>query len=99
MSTVKATWQNGRIVPEGPVNWPEGCRLEVREATLDDLEFMTEDEQGDDAESIRRWLEELRALPPLSMTPEQEAEMVAWRQKVKEFNLDAVRRQMEEGIR
>jgi hypothetical protein len=32
------------------------------------------------------------------MTPEQEAEMLAWRHKVKEFNLEAVRKQMEEGI-
>ena len=99
MSTVKATWTNGRIVPEEPVSWPEGCQLEVREAGPAEVEFMTEDEQGNDPESIQRWIEELRALPPLPMTPEQEAEMVAWRQKVKEFNQEAVRRQMEEGIR
>jgi hypothetical protein len=59
---------------------------------------MTEEEQRDDPEAVQSWIEELRAIPPLPMTPEQEEELLAWRQKVKDFNLDAVRRQMEEGI-
>jgi len=32
------------------------------------------------------------------MTPEQEAEMLMWREKVRACNVEAVRRQMEEGI-
>jgi hypothetical protein len=98
MSAIKATWKNGHIIPDGPVNWPEGRRLVVVEEPAAEIEFMTEDEQKDDPESIRQWIYELRAIPPLPMTPEQEAEMLAWRQKVKEFNLEAVRRQMEEDI-
>jgi hypothetical protein len=38
------------------------------------------------------------SIGPLPMTPEEEAALLAWRQKVKEFNLEAVRRQMPEGI-
>src|SRR5438270_513655 len=41
MSTIKAIWTNGRIVPEEPVSWPEGCQLEVREARPAELECMT----------------------------------------------------------
>jgi hypothetical protein len=99
MSTMKATWKNGQIVPDGPVSWPEGCRLEVHEEARAPLEFMTEEEQSDDPEAIQRWIEDFRAIPPLPMTPEQEAEVLAWRRQMKEFNLEAVRRQMEEGIR
>jgi hypothetical protein len=99
MSCVKATWKNGQIVPEEPVSWPEGCRLEVRTAMPAEFEFLTEEEQGDDPESIRRWIEELRALGPIPMTPEQEAAMLAWQEKAENFNREAVRRQMEEGIR
>jgi hypothetical protein len=98
MSAVKATWKNGQIIFDGPVNWREGSRLVVREEAPAELEFMTEEEQGDDPESIRRWIDELRAIPALPMTPEQEAELLAWRRKVKQFNVEAVRRQMEEGI-
>ena len=99
MSAVKATWKDGQVVFDGPVNWSEGSRLVVREEAPAEVAFMTEAEQGDDPESIRRWIDELRALPALPITPEQEAELRAWRQKVKEFNVEAVRRQMEEGIR
>jgi hypothetical protein len=98
MSAVKATWKNGQIVFDDPVNWREGSRLVVREEAPAEMEFMTEEEQGDDPESVQRWIDELRAIPALPMTPEEEAELVAWRQKVKEFNVEAVRRQMEEGI-
>lgn len=97
MSAINATWKNGQIVPDGPVNWREGCRLVIHEEPSSEMAFMTEEEQGDDPEAIQRWIEDVRALPPLPMTPEQEAEMLAWRQRVKEFNLETVRRQMEEG--
>ncbi len=99
MSAIKATWKEGQIVPDGPVGWPEGRRLVVFEEPLLPIVGMTEEEQGTDPESIAQWIAEFRAIPPLPMSPEDEARMVAWQQKVKEFNVDAVRRQMEEGVR
>jgi hypothetical protein len=98
MSAIKATWKNGQIVPDGPVNWREGSRLIIHVESPADIVFMTEEEQGDDPEAIQRWIDEVRALPPLPMTPEQEADLLAWRQRVKEFNLEAVRRRMQEGM-
>jgi hypothetical protein len=99
MSAAKATWKNGQVVFDGPVNWRDGSRLVVRQETPDEIEFMREDEQADDPGSVQRWIDELRAIPALSMTPAQEADWLAWRQKVREFNIEAVRRQMEEGVR
>jgi hypothetical protein len=26
MEAIHATWKNGQIVPDGPVDWPDGCR-------------------------------------------------------------------------
>ena len=98
MSAIKATWKSGQVLLDSPADWPDGRRLVVAEDRPADVEFMTEDEQSDDPKAVERWIEELRALPALTMTPEQEAEMIAWQRKVKEFNLEAVRRQMEEGI-
>ncbi|MBI3861809.1 MAG: hypothetical protein HY290_07925 [Planctomycetia bacterium] len=72
---MKATWRNGQIVPDGPVDWPDGCRLTVDPEPCLAFIGMTEDEQGDDAESIARWIEAFEALPPLEMTPAEEA---AW---------------------
>jgi hypothetical protein len=98
MNVVKATWKNGRVVLDHPAGWPEGRRLVVAEESSAGIAFLTEDEQRDDPESVRRWIDDLRAIPPLPMTPEQEAGMLACRQKAKEFNLEAIRKQKEEGI-
>jgi hypothetical protein len=97
MSAIRATWKNGQIIPDVPVSWPDGCRLVIQVEWPGDIPFLTEEEQGDDPAAIQQWIEELRALPPVPVTPEQEAELLAWRQKMKEFNVEAVRRQMEEG--
>ena len=98
MNAIKATWKNGQIIPDETVDWPDGCRLVVEADPLPEITGMTEDEQGDDPESIAEWITWSNSLEPLVWTPEEEAEMSAWRQKMKAFNIEAVRRQMEEGI-
>ena len=97
MSTIKATWKSGQVRLDSPANWPEGLRLIVSDDRLADVDFLTEDEQSNDPEAIERWIKELDVLPALVMTPAEEADLAAWRNKVKEFNLEAIRRQLSEG--
>jgi hypothetical protein len=56
---------------------------------------MSEEQQGDDPASIAKWVAEFGSIPPLEMSAHDEAESTAWRKRMKEFNLDAVRRQFE----
>jgi hypothetical protein len=94
MSAIRGKVTDGKIEIPAPPDWPDGLEVEVRPA---DEEFgCTEDEQGDDPESIAAWIAQFDARPRLIMSPEEEAEMNEWRQKVKAFNVEAVRRQMEE---
>ena len=67
MQSLKATWQNGQLVFDEKPDWPEGKRVEVIDAEPADhnFQFMTEEEQGDDPESIQRWIERVRAIPPM----------------------------------
>ncbi|MCI0364614.1 MAG: hypothetical protein L0219_12060, partial [Phycisphaerales bacterium] len=44
-----------------------------------------EEEQGDDPESIARWIAAFNAIPPLEMTPEEEAEWLAALQAQKDY--------------
>jgi hypothetical protein len=60
-----------------------------------DLVFMTEDEQSDDPEAIRQWLDDLRSLPPVPETPEQAASRLAWEEQMRQFNCAAMRKQFE----
>lgn len=87
MNAIKATWKNGRIVPDEHVDWPDGCRLLVEPEPSSEFRFMTEEEQGDDPESIARWLRWYDSLEPLTVTPEEEAELAAWRQRVKDYTI------------
>jgi hypothetical protein len=96
MSAIRGRVTDGKIEIPAPPDWPDGLEVEVRPA---DEEFgCNEDEQGDDPESIAAWVAQFDARPRLIMSPEEEAEMNEWRQKVKAFNVEAVRRQMEEGL-
>lgn len=98
MNTITGTIQNGHVVLDATPAWPEGSRVVVEPLPFPEITGMTEEEQGDDPESIARWIAAFDAIPPLVMDPREEAEWLAWRQKVKEYNIEAVRRQMEEGI-
>lgn len=104
MHAVEATVQNRRIEVPAPDDWPDGTKVMIDVTPvpagnrLADVDFMTEDEQTDDPDAIERWIAELEALPGITMKPEEEAEMLAWRKKEKEFNLEAARREMGKGI-
>ena len=104
MNAVEATVQNRRIEVPAPDNWPDGTKVMVDVTPVstgnrhDDVGFMTEDEQSDDPDAIERWIAELEVLPGITMTPEEEADMLAWRKKEKDFNLEAARREMEKRI-
>ena len=75
-------------------------RIGLKDAVwLFGIAFMTEDEQSDDPAAIQRWIDELRALPPMPLDPSQEVERLAWQEKMKTFNLQAVRDQMKGGAR
>ncbi len=100
MNAVEATVQNRRIELPAPADWPDGTKVMVDVVPalagnrLDDVDFMTEDEQSDDPEAVNRWIAELEALPGITMTLEEEAKMLAWREQEREFNLEAARREM-----
>jgi len=85
MNAIKATWKHGQIVPDEPVNWPEGCRLRVELDGLSGTNGLSEEEQGDDPESIARWIADFDAIPPLEMTPKEEAEWQAAQHAQKEL--------------
>lgn len=104
MTSIRGHWQQGRVVLDQPPSWAEGSRLVILEADetgskANDDEFvgLTEEEQGDDPESIAKWIATMDAIPPLEMSPEDEAAMWSWRQKMKDYNIEAVRQQFLRG--
>lgn len=95
MSTIPATFIDGKIVPDVPPDWPNGTRLSIEATPLSPVRMMTEDEQGDDPESIIRWLAATDAIPMARSSPFDDPATIAWRERMRKFNVDEMRKQMQ----
>jgi hypothetical protein len=95
MGEIHAVWKDGRIIPEGPVDWPEGCRLRIEP---DPAQPGTTEDGAEDSsnspEAITDWLAWFDSLEPLVFTPEEAADLRDWRRRVKEYTIA----HMNEGI-
>ena len=79
MNAIRATWKDGQIIPDGPVDWPDGARLLV------EPDPVAEEESLDTPEAIADWLKWYDSLQPLIFTEEERAALEADRQARKEW--------------
>jgi hypothetical protein len=100
MPVITGTIHGGQIVPDAPLDLPEGTRVEITprqlsggKIGLDPLEWR------DDAEALADWGTWIKTFEPLEFTPDEEAELSRFREEMRRFNIEAVRRQMEQGER
>lgn len=97
MNAIRATWTNGHIVLDEPVDWPEGSQLLVAPVPAADKIGLDESEWRDDPQSIAEWIAWVDTIQPLTLTDAERAEMDRYRAEQRRFNIEAVRRQMELG--
>jgi hypothetical protein len=95
MNAIRATWTNGQIVPAEPVNWPEGSKLLVEPVSTGEKLGLTEEEWRDDPESIAAWIEAVEKIEPLIWAPGEREDYEHYRKRSRDFNVEAVRKQME----
>jgi hypothetical protein len=95
MTAINATYKNGQIVLDGLPDWPEGCRVRVEPVATDSGDERN-DQQTETPEQIEDWLRWYHALEPLEFTPQEEADLAAWRQKVKDHEMAQSQRRLEE---
>jgi hypothetical protein len=93
MNAITGTVKNGQIVLDGPTNWPEGCRVIIEPESNKNGWKITEDEQSENPEAIRKWLEDFDAIPPLEMTLEEETHWQVDRQAIKNYTLAKMKEQ------
>src|SRR5437762_421446 len=98
-AVVPGTFHDGRVVLEAPVDWPEGMKVQVIPVESGERIGLTEEEWSDSPEAIEDWLRWYRALEPLKITPEEEAEFWRFQEEIDRYTKEAVRRQMEEGLK
>lgn len=96
MHPIHGTYIDGSIVPDNRPDWPNGKRVVIEPVAQQSIEMMTEDDQGSDPESIAKWLALVDAIPQSSSSPLDDPAVNAWRETMRNFNMEAVRRQLEE---
>src|SRR5487761_1279914 len=101
MNAIKAIWSHGQIVPAEPVDWPEGSELVVEPIASHRADVglahvgLTEEQWRDDPESIAAWIQAVERIEPLVWEDGEEEEQERYRAEHRQFNIDAVRAQME----
>jgi hypothetical protein len=89
MNAIKATYCNGQIVPQGPVDWPDGTELVIEPVMPAATLGLRDEDWPTDPEGIARHLALMDRIAPPEMTPEDEANWRAARQAQKEFEKDS----------
>ena len=95
MHAIKAIWKDGRILPSEPVDWPEGSELIVEPLVISQKLGLDDSEFRDDAESVALWIAAVEKLEPMIWADGEREEYERFRQESREFNIQAVRKQMD----
>jgi hypothetical protein len=92
MNAINGTFRNGKVVLDGPTDWPDGCRLRI----APDPTEAPDSDLPETPEQIEEWLRWYHALEPLEFTPEEEAALAAWRQKTKAYGIGKSQHRIED---
>jgi hypothetical protein len=97
MPVITGTIHGGQIVPDAPLDLPEGTRVDItpRQSLVSKI-GLDPSEWRDDAAALADWTAWIKTFEPLEFTPEEEAELARFRAEMRRFNVEAVRRQMED---
>lgn len=95
MNAIRATWTNGQIVPAEPVDWPEGMQLLVEPVPAIEKIGLTEEEWRDDPAAIADWEAWIDTIEPMIWAEGEREEYEQYREEMRRFNIEAVRKQME----
>jgi hypothetical protein len=82
---------------DGPITQEEIARIQALMERMKSFDFMTEDQQSDDPTLVQEWIDDLRSIPPVPNNPKKEAEWRDWDERMRQFNIEATRKQFEEG--
>jgi len=98
MNAIKGMVQNGRLDLETPPDWPEGCTVLIEPLPeVSEKIGLDESEWRDDAAGLADWDEWIKTFEPLEFTPDEVVAFARFQNEMRRYNIEAVRRQMEEG--
>jgi hypothetical protein len=100
MDAIRATVRSGRLELDTPPDWPDGTVVLIEPETAPP-ETIGIDESlwSDEPASMADWNAWIKTIEPLEFTPEEVEKMSEFDRRMRLYNLEAVRRQMQERAR
>jgi hypothetical protein len=84
MTCIEGTIAQGQIVPDSPVEWPDGMRVRIEPVEEGAAYGMREEDWPTTPEGIEALLARMDKMEPLILTPDEEAQWEAIRKVEKE---------------
>jgi len=98
VNAIRAIIKGGRLELQVPPDWPDGTEVLIEPIqTAAEKIGIDESEWRDDPASLADWEAWIRTIEPLEFTPEETVRIAEFDEKMRRFNVEAVRRQMQEG--
>jgi len=97
MDVIKATVRQGRLELEAPPDWPDGTEVLIEPMSVPSEKIgIDESEWRDDPDSLADWEAWIPTIEPLEFTPEEGQRKAEFDEQMRRYNLEDVRRQMEQ---
>jgi hypothetical protein len=100
MDAIRATWKDGQVVLDGPVDWPDGSRLVIEpDPSPGRPASQREDEGPMTPEETARTLAAMDKVEPFDLTAAEAADLAAWEQKGNEYTIANMDKGIEDVFR
>jgi hypothetical protein len=98
MDAIKATIRFGRLELQAPPDWPDGTEVMIRPIKAPSEKIgIDESEWSDDTTTLADWEAWIKTIEPLEFTREEARRMAEFDEQMRGYNIEAVRRQFQEG--
>jgi hypothetical protein len=98
MNAIKATVTQGRLELTVPPDWPDGTEVLIEPTIAPHAKIgIDESEWRDDPESVADWDAWIKTIEPFEFTADEAHRIADFAEQMRQYNIEAVRRQMHEG--
>jgi hypothetical protein len=95
MDVVRGTVKSGQLELETPLDWPDGTEVLIEPASGPPERIgIDESAWSDDDASLADWDAWIKTFEPIELTPHETARNAEFHERMRKFNVEAVRKQM-----
>jgi hypothetical protein len=99
VDAIRSMVKGGRVELLAPSDWPEGTEVLIEPtAAVTERIGIDESKWRDDPAALADWAAWIGTIEPLEYTPEEAASMAEFDERMRQYNIEAVRRQMQQGF-